>query len=463
MAGTSLLCLASISLSTEPARAQPNRYAEDWALLQDLLKWASGTWDFVNGAKTAITFLTGINDSRRPPTIEQIRGTITGALLEVRANELAERVAALVQILHEVETEATGRALRAMMNGQSPESIMATDFGTSYLPARMAHLQNESVFVFTSIQSILDTPANSRSVGYEQERRVVAVLPAFMVLVPLRASCMKMIGEISPWLKDAEARLIAEMLQSAGASLFRAVGTYSISFSDQENRRNGFPVYTAVWGRSTEDETQVYGVTYQEYLANYNELWDQGWRLKLLSAYVVGGEVRYTAVWGRSTEDETQVYGWTYEDYRAKYNELWDQGWRLKLLSAYVVGGEVRYTPVGLDNAFMFKKPLYSYYHRLSSGTLNTYPALRFSQYQTGALVSAVLDSLQMIKDSLWRMRHNMLVVDANKVWVPNPYTDPNAPSSKPKFRNVAGALISHIRTCDLADVSCPRIQGQGQ
>jgi hypothetical protein len=28
---------------------------------------------------------------------------------------------------------------------------------------------------------------------------------------------------------------------------------------------------------------------------------------------------------------------WTYEDYRAKYDELWPQGWRLKLLDVYVV------------------------------------------------------------------------------------------------------------------------------
>src|SRR5215469_11101500 len=44
------------------------------------------------------------------------------------------------------------------------------------------------------------------------------------------------------------------------------------------------------------------------------------------------GPVRYTAVWEPSTEGEIQVYGWTYQDYRAKYDELWPQGWRLKLL-----------------------------------------------------------------------------------------------------------------------------------
>jgi hypothetical protein len=91
--------------------------------------------------------------------------------------------------------------------------------------------------------------------------------------------------------------------------------------------------YTSVWHSSTEGEIQVYGWTYQDYRAKYDELWKQGWRLKLLSPYVFNGEVRYTAVWRPSREGEIQVYGWTYQDYRAKYDELWEQGWRLKLLS----------------------------------------------------------------------------------------------------------------------------------
>lgn len=47
--------------------------------------------------------------------------------------------------------------------------------------------------------------------------------------------------------------------------------------------------------------------------------------------------VRYTAVWQQSTAGEIQVYGWTYDDYRAKYDELWKQGWRLKILQPFVL------------------------------------------------------------------------------------------------------------------------------
>ena len=93
-------------------------------------------------------------------------------------------------------------------------------------------------------------------------------------------------------------------------------------------------------------ETQLYDVSYEEYRAKYDQLWPQGWRLKLLSTYVAGDQVRYTAVWQRGTEGETQLYDVSYQEYRAKYDQLWPQGWRLKLLNVYVVGGQVRYTAV---------------------------------------------------------------------------------------------------------------------
>src|SRR5262245_2198925 len=159
--------------------------------------------------------------------------------------------------------------------------------------------------------------------------------------------------------------------------------------------------YTAVWRPSAEGEIQVYGWAYQDYRNLYDQLWPQGWRLKLLSVYVVNGQVRYTAVWRPSAEGEMQVYGWAYQDYRhldaqlcaqclrctrlsvhvanAKvlrsavwrpsaegeiqvygwayqdyrnlYDQLWPQGWRLKLLSVYVVNGQVRYTAVWRPSA----------------------------------------------------------------------------------------------------------------
>ncbi len=104
--------------------------------------------------------------------------------------------------------------------------------------------------------------------------------------------------------------------------------------------------YTAVWRKSTEAELQLYGWSYQSYRKRYDELWDQGWRLRILEPYVVNSRVRYTAVFHRSTEGEIQLYGWKYSSYRKRYDALWPENWRLQLLSVYVLGGDVRYTAV---------------------------------------------------------------------------------------------------------------------
>jgi hypothetical protein len=95
--------------------------------------------------------------------------------------------------------------------------------------------------------------------------------------------------------------------------------------------------YSAVWRPSTEGEIRVDGWAYEDYRAKYDELWPQGWRLKLIAPYVVDGQVLYTAVWRPSTEGEIQVDGWTYEDYRAKYDVLWELGWRLTLIAPYAI------------------------------------------------------------------------------------------------------------------------------
>jgi hypothetical protein len=136
-------------------------------------------------------------------------------------------------------------------------------------------------------------------------------------------------------------------------------------------------------------------------------------------------------------------------------------------------------SPVGLDNAFMFKKPLYSYYHRVSGGSLNTVPALRFSQYQDIPLVAAALDSLQHTKDSLFWANNALILVNADRVWIPDLWTDPNSSRwSVPTFRDLEGATIGHVRTCDFDSgpytprrrpiyvgphLDCPGIAGQGQ
>jgi C1A family cysteine protease len=103
---------------------------------------------------------------------------------------------------------------------------------------------------------------------------------------------------------------------------------------------------TAVWRHGGDDERQVYGWSYDNYRAEYDRIWQQGYRLHALDTAVVEGEVEYSAVWRKGATSETQVYGYTFEDFKKKYDELWPQGWRIHLLSNYAVNGQVRYTAV---------------------------------------------------------------------------------------------------------------------
>lgn len=104
--------------------------------------------------------------------------------------------------------------------------------------------------------------------------------------------------------------------------------------------------YAAVFKPGQEGEIQIFDVPFQNFKAKYDELWSQGWRLKQISPYVLNNQVRYTAVWEPSAEDEIQLYEVTTEALRSRYDQLWREGWRLKLLSPYVLNGEVRYVAV---------------------------------------------------------------------------------------------------------------------
>jgi Bacterial tandem repeat domain 1 len=111
---------------------------------------------------------------------------------------------------------------------------------------------------------------------------------------------------------------------------------------------NGDVLYNAVFRPGDSGETQVYGWTLSDFQTEYNKLWTEGWRLYILDSYIISdGTVRYNAVWRPATHGEIQVYDWTYSSFRTEYNTLWNEGWRLYILNAYVLpGDEVRYDAV---------------------------------------------------------------------------------------------------------------------
>ncbi|MBM7865579.1 hypothetical protein GTO89_02130 [Heliobacterium gestii] len=93
-------------------------------------------------------------------------------------------------------------------------------------------------------------------------------------------------------------------------------------------------------------EMLVFGRRYEEYRPQYDQLWRQGWRLHLLNVVVLDQTPLYTAVWRPGGQDEIQVYGWTYRNFLAKQEELRKAGWGLHSLNPYVLNHQTFYTAV---------------------------------------------------------------------------------------------------------------------
>jgi murein DD-endopeptidase MepM/ murein hydrolase activator NlpD len=104
--------------------------------------------------------------------------------------------------------------------------------------------------------------------------------------------------------------------------------------------------YTAVWQRGTGAEIQMYGVTYEQYRAKYDSIWNDGWRLAVLETVGVDDHARYTAVWRPTGGSEFQLYGATRKELEAENEKRELDGWRLDLLTSYVVNEQAHYTGV---------------------------------------------------------------------------------------------------------------------
>jgi hypothetical protein len=356
-----LLCLGAISLSAGPAHAQPNRYAEDWETLNKVMGFASSAFGYVNGAISAIRWLTGANGAPTGPTLDEIRVVVMEALRGQQTEDVLNRVNAAMTTLREIQNEVASHA--AHMG--NPDDLMRTQWAVNYLSSRLANIQQDASYVYATIETILRRDAIASGDGNARDKQAIAVIPAFITLVPLRMATMKMTGELHPSLAAGEGRNIDDLLQSAARTYFRAVGVYAI---------------------------------------------------------------RYT----------------------------------------WCPGGPwcaIKQSPIGLDQDKMFKRQLYSYHHRLTNGQLNTYPALRWSQYERIPIVNTSLRALYQVEETYWK-RHsgNRITFDEQRVWLMDAYTDPNNLNSRPRFSDVTAATISHYSACDIRNpqMMCPKIETQG-
>jgi Bacterial tandem repeat domain 1 len=105
-------------------------------------------------------------------------------------------------------------------------------------------------------------------------------------------------------------------------------------------------VYDAVWRPATTGEVQLYGMKYDDYQKEYDNLWKDNWRIYLLNTYIDAGKRFYDAVWRPGTTAEIQFYGMSTDEWVKADNDLFDQSWRLYLFNTYVEKGTARYDAI---------------------------------------------------------------------------------------------------------------------
>lgn len=100
--------------------------------------------------------------------------------------------------------------------------------------------------------------------------------------------------------------------------------------------------YSAIWEkRSSPPFVARHGLTSQAYQQAFDDNLRQGFRLKLVSGYEVGGQARYAAIWEKSTGPAWEArHGLTSQQYQQTFDQLVGQGYRLKLVNGYAVAGQ---------------------------------------------------------------------------------------------------------------------------
>jgi V8-like Glu-specific endopeptidase len=116
---------------------------------------------------------------------------------------------------------------------------------------------------------------------------------------------------------------------------------------------NGYGVggsdrYAAIWEQSAGPAWVArHGLTSAQYQQAFDELVAQGFRLVHVSGYEAGGSDRYAAIWEQSAGPEWVArHGLTSAEYQKAFDELVGQGFRLRHVSGYGIGGVDHYAAI---------------------------------------------------------------------------------------------------------------------
>jgi polyglycine hydrolase-like protein len=96
--------------------------------------------------------------------------------------------------------------------------------------------------------------------------------------------------------------------------------------------------FAAIWEqKSCPAFVARHGLTSQQYQQEFDKLvGQQGFRLKLVDGYKVGGQDHFAAIWEKTSGPEFVArHGLTSDGYQQEFDKLLSQGFRLKLVSGY--------------------------------------------------------------------------------------------------------------------------------
>jgi len=106
--------------------------------------------------------------------------------------------------------------------------------------------------------------------------------------------------------------------------------------------------YAAIWEKkSCPPWAARHGLTSQAYQQEFDKWTGQGYRLKLVSGYNVGGQDFYAAIWEKTSGPAFVArHGMTSQTYQQEFDKWTGQGYCLTLVSGYSVGNDDRYAAI---------------------------------------------------------------------------------------------------------------------
>jgi hypothetical protein len=140
-------------------------------------------------------------------------------------------------------------------------------------------------------------------------------------------------------------------------------------------------LYAAVWDTSSGPAWQArHGLTADQYQSTFNQLTAEGYRLRMVSGYAVGGQDLYAALWDADESVAWQArHGLTADQYQSTFNQLTSQGYRLTWVSTYAVSGGDLYAAIWDKSA----GPAWQAHHRMNpSDYQSTFDAMLSQGYR---------------------------------------------------------------------------------